>query len=45
MGFPSGISGAQLAYRGQIQAIKFGARFAAPRIARMVEKTDAGCCI
>ena len=42
MGFPTGISGADLAYRGQIQSIKFGARFAAPRTARALEKTDSG---
>lgn len=33
MGFPIGISGDRLAYRGQVQAIKFGARFAVPRCA------------
>ncbi|MEO1422113.1 MAG: FAD-dependent oxidoreductase [Pseudomonadota bacterium] len=42
MGFPTGISGADLAYRGQIQAIKFGARFAAPRTARRLEVTETG---
>ncbi|MEL6681007.1 MAG: FAD-dependent oxidoreductase, partial [Pseudomonadota bacterium] len=42
MGFPTGISGADLAYRGQIQAIKFGARFAAPRTARRLELTEDG---
>ena len=31
LGFPSGISGGDLAYRAQVQAIKFGARIAAPR--------------
>ena len=31
MGFPTGISGDGLTYKGQIQAIKFGARFAVPR--------------
>jgi thioredoxin reductase (NADPH) len=31
MGFPTGISGADLVYRGQIQAMKFGTRFAMPR--------------
>lgn len=30
-GFPKGISGADLAYNGEIQAIKFGARLAVPR--------------
>lgn len=30
MGFPIGISGDHLTYQGQVQAIKFGARFAVP---------------
>jgi len=30
-GFPKGISGADLAYNGEIQAIKFGARLTVPR--------------
>ena len=30
-GFPTGISGGELAYRGEIQAIKFGARITTPR--------------
>ncbi|MEL7199081.1 MAG: FAD-dependent oxidoreductase [Pseudomonadota bacterium] len=31
MGFPTGISGTDLTYRGQIQALKFGTRFVMPR--------------
>ncbi|WP_236687759.1 FAD-dependent oxidoreductase [Jannaschia aquimarina] len=31
MGFPTGISGADLCWRGEVQAMKFGARFAVPR--------------
>ncbi|MDQ2655015.1 MAG: FAD-dependent oxidoreductase [Chloroflexota bacterium] len=31
LGFPTGISGEELAFRAQVQAIKFGARFALPR--------------
>jgi thioredoxin reductase (NADPH) len=31
MGFPTGISGADLVWRGEVQAIKFGTRFAMPR--------------
>lgn len=31
MGFPTGISGADLVFRGQIQALKFGTCFAMPR--------------
>lgn len=42
MGFPTGISGRDLAYRGQVQSIKFGARFASPRTARRLEVTDTG---
>jgi thioredoxin reductase (NADPH) len=30
IGFPSGISGLELAHRGYLQALKFGARFSAP---------------
>ncbi len=31
MGFPTGISGADLVWRGEVQAMKFGTRFAMPR--------------
>jgi thioredoxin reductase (NADPH) len=31
MGFPTGISGADLCARGEVQALKFGTRFAIPR--------------
>lgn len=31
LGFPNGIAGAKLAYLGEVQAIKFGARLTAPR--------------
>jgi len=31
MGFPTGISGADLCWRGEVQAIRFGTRFALPR--------------
>lgn len=31
LGFPTGISGAELAYRAEIQAFKFGARITVPR--------------
>ncbi|WP_265564008.1 FAD-dependent oxidoreductase [Sphingomicrobium arenosum] len=42
MGFPTGISGADLVYRGQVQAMKFGTRFVMPR--RVVElcRTEDG---
>ena len=44
MGFPTGISGADLIFRGQIQAMKFGTRFAMPRAVRRLEKVDDGFC-
>ncbi len=31
LGFPTGISGAELSYRAEIQAFKFGAKFTVPR--------------
>ena len=31
MGFPTGISGSDLVWRGEVQAMKFGTRFAVPR--------------
>ncbi|WP_379549461.1 FAD-dependent oxidoreductase [Qipengyuania sp. DGS5-3] len=46
MGFPTGISGADLVYRGQIQALKFGTRFAMPRRAQDVERrSDRTFCV
>ncbi len=42
MGFPTGISGADLCWRGEVQAMKFGARFAVPRRATSVLKQDDG---
>jgi thioredoxin reductase (NADPH) len=40
LGFPSGISGAELAGRAFIQARKFGARFAVPATAVSVRRSD-----
>jgi thioredoxin reductase (NADPH) len=40
LGFPSGISGAELADRAVIQARKFGARFAVPAEARSIRSDD-----
>ncbi|MEM6381792.1 MAG: FAD-dependent oxidoreductase [Pseudomonadota bacterium] len=41
LGFPRGVSGAELAYLGEVQAVKFGARFTVPRRAsRLVRKSD-----
>ncbi len=42
MGFPTGISGADLVYRGQIQALKFGTRFAMPRRVEHLERQADG---
>ncbi|KLI63393.1 FAD-dependent oxidoreductase [Aurantiacibacter marinus] len=42
MGFPTGISGADLVYRGEIQAMKFGTRFAMPRRVTALRQTDDG---
>lgn len=44
MGFPTGISGADLVYRGQVQAMKFGTRFAMPRRVLALGKTESGFC-
>jgi thioredoxin reductase (NADPH) len=42
LGFPQGISGKELAYRGEVQAIKFGARIVAPRRATALRQTQLG---
>jgi len=42
MGFPTGISGADLLWRGHVQAIKFGARFAIPRRVATLEAQESG---
>ena len=45
MGFPTGISGADLVWRGEVQAMKFGTRFAMPlRIETLERLEDAGFC-
>ena len=41
LGFSTGVSGAELAYQGEIQAVKFGARLAVPR--RAVALSDGTC--
>jgi thioredoxin reductase (NADPH) len=38
MGFPTGISGADLLFRGEVQAMKFGTRFAMPRRVALLQK-------
>ncbi|WP_246689625.1 cyclic nucleotide-binding domain-containing protein [Methylobacterium sp. WL116] len=45
MGFPTGISGADLVWRGEVQAMKFGTRFAMPRrVAKLERLGDGGFC-
>jgi thioredoxin reductase (NADPH) len=45
MGFPTGISGADLVWRGEIQAMKFGTRFAMPhRVIRLAQRDDGLFC-
>lgn len=40
LGFPTGISGADLAFRAELQAIKFGAQVAVPRRAQKLERSN-----
>jgi thioredoxin reductase (NADPH) len=42
MGFPTGISGADLCWRGEVQAMKFGTRFAVPRRASALSPETDG---
>ena len=42
MGFPTGISGADLVWRGEIQAMKFGTQFAMPCRVASLELMDNG---
>ena len=42
MGFPTGVSGADLVWRGEVQALKFGTRFAGPVRGASLEKQDDG---
>lgn len=42
MGFPTGISGADLCWRGELQAMKFGTRFAIPRRVASLAREDGG---
>jgi thioredoxin reductase (NADPH) len=42
MGFPTGISGADLVWRGEVQAMKFGTRFAMPLRAVSIAELDGG---
>ena len=45
MGFPTGISGSDLVGRGEIQALKFGTRFAMPRRVTSVTQTEGRFCL
>ncbi|MEO0326824.1 MAG: FAD-dependent oxidoreductase, partial [Myxococcota bacterium] len=42
MGFPTGISGADLCWRGEVQAMRLGTRFAMPRRAASLEQGEDG---
>ena len=42
MGFPTGISGADLVWRGEVQAMKFGTRFVMPRRVASLDQLDDG---
>lgn len=42
MGFPTGISGGDLVWRGEVQAMKFGTRFALPRRVVSLVKLESG---
>jgi thioredoxin reductase (NADPH) len=42
MGFPTGISGADLCWRGEVQAMRFGTRFAMPRRATGLTREGDG---
>ena len=45
MGFPTGISGGDLVWRGEVQAMKFGTRFAMPRrVVRLETLDDENFC-
>ncbi|MEO1222058.1 MAG: NAD(P)/FAD-dependent oxidoreductase, partial [Pseudomonadota bacterium] len=45
MGFPTGISGTDLTWRGQIQAMKFGTRFVMPRrVVGLDRREDGSFC-
>jgi thioredoxin reductase (NADPH) len=45
MGFPTGISGADLVWRGEVQAMKFGTRFVMPRrVVSLDALEDDGFC-
>lgn len=46
MGFPTGISGTDLTWRGQVQAMKFGTRFVMPRrVESLSRREDGAYCL
>lgn len=45
MGFPTGISGADLVWRGEVQAMKFGTRFAMPHRATGLAPEGRNWCL
>jgi thioredoxin reductase (NADPH) len=46
MGFPTGISGADLVWRGEVQAMKFGTRFTMPlRATTITTREDGSFCV
>jgi thioredoxin reductase (NADPH) len=45
LGFPTGVSGRELAERAAVQAQKFGARIAGPARAASLERIDKGYCL
>ncbi|MGB3457091.1 MAG: FAD-dependent oxidoreductase [Litorimonas sp.] len=45
LGFPSGVSGQELAERAVTQAMKFGARLAAPVKATSMDRDETGFCL
>ena len=45
MGFPTGISGADLCFRGEVQAMRLGTRFVMPRRVVAIARDGDGYCI
>jgi thioredoxin reductase (NADPH) len=45
MGFPTGISGADLCFRGEVQAMKFGTRFAIPHRVTGIDRAEPDWCL
>jgi thioredoxin reductase (NADPH) len=45
MGFPTGISGADLCFRGEVQAMKFGTRFAIPHRVTGIDPEGGDWCL